>query len=53
MKKFTVYLMTPYLTWEEVMAKDEDAAISQCSTEAGFDCNEVQTWLATSEDEED
>jgi len=53
MKKFTVYLMTPYSTWEDVEAEDEDKAIAKCSTEAGFDCNEVQSWLATSDDEED
>ena len=53
MKKFTVYLMTPYSTWKDVEAEDEDKAIAKCSTEAGFDCNEVQSWLATSDDEED
>lgn len=53
MPEFTVHLMTPYCTWEEIEAKDEDEAIAKCAQEKGFDCNEVQTWLATSEDEEE
>jgi len=53
MKKFTVYLMTPYSTWEDVEAEDEDKAIAKCSLEEGFDCNEVQSWLATSDDDEE
>jgi hypothetical protein len=55
MKKFTVHLMHPYVTWEDVEAKNEDAAIEKCRAEStiGNDCNEVQSWLACSEDEED
>ena len=55
MKKFTVHLMHPYVTWEDVEAKDEDEAIAKCRNEStiGNDCNEVQSWLACSEDEED
>ena len=55
LKKFTVHLMHPYVTWEDVEARDENEAIAKCMDEnvPGSDCNEVQSWLACSEDEED
>lgn len=53
MAKFTVHLMTPYCTWEDIEAADEDAAIRKCALEKGFDCNEVQSWLACHENDEE
>jgi hypothetical protein len=33
--KFTVYFMKPVVTWNDVEAKDEDAAIAKCSEDPG------------------
>lgn len=32
MLKFTVYLMKPVLTWENVEAENEEDAIAQCNS---------------------
>lgn len=53
MSKFTVYLMTPYCTWENVEAKDEDEAIRKCDSPPEFDWTEPHTFLAVEEEEED
>jgi hypothetical protein len=54
MKKFNVYFMTPFVTYENIEAKDEDDAIRQCSVPAEFDANEPSTFMAieTENDEE-
>ena len=33
MKKYDVRLMTPYVSWENIEAEDEQAAIAQCTLE--------------------
>jgi len=50
--RFTVHLMTPYCTWENVEAKDEDEAIKKCEIPPEFDGNEPHSFM-TSEEEED
>jgi hypothetical protein len=53
MKKFTVHFMTPYCSWENVEAKDEDDAIRQCQVPAEFDANEPGSFLAVQTDDEE
>ena len=53
MKKFTVHLMTPYVTWEDVEAEDSDAAIAKCALEKCYDINEVSSWLFEEPEEDE
>ena len=52
MAKFTVYLMTPCLTWEDVEAKNKDEAIRQCENFPipGEADGEPHSWLVKKED---
>ena len=55
MKKFTVHLMHPYVTWEDIEAPDMDTAIEKCRHESviGNGCNEIQSWLACPDEEDE
>jgi len=53
MPKFTVHLMTPYCTWGNVEAKDEDEAVRKCGTPPEFDLNEPFSFVAVEEQEEE
>jgi len=44
-RSFTVYFLTPHCSWE-VVAKDEDDAISKCQIPAEFDMNEPHKFMA-------
>lgn len=50
-KIFTVYFLTPYCTYEGIIAKDEDDAIRKCEIPAEFDLNEPSNFLAIEEDD--
>ena len=40
MPRFTVHLLTPYITWEGVEADDEDDAIHKCGFPPELDVND-------------
>ena len=48
--KFTVYLMTPKLTWENVEADNADDAIEQCQNDTCFDADKPERYLAEEEE---
>ena len=53
--RFTVHLMTPYLTFEGVQAKSEAAAISACQRDQypdELDGNTPTAWVAVEEEPE-
>lgn len=45
MRKFTVHLCAPILTWAEVEAETEQEAIDQCRPPQYFDNSEPTTYL--------
>ena len=49
MKKYTVLFMTPYMTYENVIAESELDAIRQCETPSKWDGNEPSHWEARRE----
>ena len=49
MKKYTVLFMTPYMTYENVIAESELDAIRQCETPSEWDGNEPSHWEARRE----
>ena len=54
--KFTVHMLRPYVSWENVEADNRDAAIEKCrnapDVSSVYDCNEITSWIATEEEEE-
>jgi len=52
-KTFTVHFMSPYVTWENIEAKNEDDAINKCPIPAEFDANEVGHFLAIEEENDE
>jgi len=48
-KKWTVYLMSPYLSFEGVKAKTKEEAIAQCPWPFEIDLNEPWVWHAVEE----
>ena len=49
MPKFTVHLMTPYCSWEDVEAKNRKEAIDKCHIPPEFDCNDPFVFTAVEE----
>jgi len=53
--KFTVHMLRPCLSWEDVEADNQDEAIKKCRNDpvvlAVYDCNEITSWLATEEED--
>jgi len=49
---WTVYLMVPYMTWEDIKARTEGEALDRCHYPWEFDCNEPHYWLAVEEEED-
>ena len=52
MAEYTVLFMTPYATYENVEATNEDEAIRKCEMPAEFDANEPHMWMAICEKED-
>jgi len=55
--KFTVHMLRPYVSWEDVEADDQDAAIEKCRNDpavsAVYDCNEITSWIANEEESDE
>lgn len=49
MPKYTVVMLAPYCTWEDVNAQNKEEAIKQCSTPPEFDGNDICTFIAIPE----
>lgn len=47
-KKYTVYLLTPLLTWEGVEATSKSEAVKECSS--GYTPDGVHKFVAVEED---
>ena len=52
MSKYTVHMMTPYCSWENVEAKNKKEAIDKCHIPPTFDCNEQFMFTAIKERKE-
>ena len=54
--KFTVHMLRPYVSWEDVEADNQDAAIEKCRNDPAvstvYDCNEITSWIANEEEDE-
>lgn len=51
MPKYTVYLMTPYETWEEVEAATKEEAVNKCGFDPEYPEDLPHRWVVEEEDD--